>query len=255
MPTPNDIGSVLDAAASAGRGAFTEGDLRVNVVFDKQKGWLVIATCMAIPGMRNTERDNAHAGIIASALAREIRARKPELEGGFERATVHEQGGSKSWVFKWGRAPSELSAPDVEPDRKAVERLVVWARAHPDPEQRVPPHREVANGWSVILTRHLRAEAHEPGQECWHFSAMLYPGRRSSSEGDWAMLGRLMAHVQHVLKHDTQPQMLDERTNPNAAQHFIWHTDGSKCPLAETVRVAAKKMHEHQGLPNDPEPS
>lgn len=52
----------------------------------------------------------------------------------------------------------------------------------------------------------------------WHFSAVLHPRGRGSTEGDWEYLGR----VARAAGAPVDPVVPIPETNPNAVHHWHW---------------------------------
>lgn len=82
-----------------------------------------------------------------------------------------------------------------------------------------------------ILTRRLAGwQMHlswQPEGDLWFFSALLYPMGRSSTEKDWAVLGRFVASV--GAPPDPPASVLHE---PNVPHYWIWQEiDGRIIPL------------------------
>jgi hypothetical protein len=100
--------------------------------------------------------------------------------------------------------------------------------------------RVMAGAWSLMLGIHRH-----DGIEHWHFSAMLFPKGRSSTEQDWEDLGYLIAGVVGRSGYptngpDVHPLTPFETTNPNSVHHWAWHTDGT--PLDPAALQALKEM-------------
>lgn len=118
---------------------------------------------------------------------------------------------------------------------RAVEQLVAGARAKTfDTGHCVAatgfdfrtPFRVQACGWSLLLGIHRH-----DGVEHWHFSALLWPQGRSSTEDDWIRIGRVAGALAAASGHppDVQVDPLTpvETTPVNAVHHWVWHSDGS----------------------------
>ena len=70
-------------------------------------------------------------------------------------------------------------------------------------------------GWQVGLNK---GELH--GLTTWHFSALLIPPGRGSTEQDWKRLGQMVTTVQKAAGITFEPKKLE--ASPNAVQHFAW---------------------------------
>ena len=131
--------------------------------------------------------------------------------------------------------------------KSALERLVKAARKKSldAPGCAAPGGLEMlgrveAGAWSLMLGIHLH-----DGIEHWHFSAMLFPKGRSSTERDWENLGYLSAGIVGLSGYPTDGPKVDpltpfETTPPNAVHHWAWHADAS--PLDEKVLRLLKEV-------------
>lgn len=83
----------------------------------------------------------------------------------------------------------------------------------------------VINGWHVVLSLAVVKQEVEPAvveQEAvwWHFSGMLYPRGRGSTEKDWKWIGTMVGY----LSGPAEPMFWP--TNPNEPHHWSWPANG-----------------------------
>lgn len=245
MQIDDDIDTAVKIAREhRSRSAFTHENLRINLCLDRKKGWVMIVVSLT-PAASATPDELRQ---LAAQIGNKIRATS-NATGAFGPPEAHDVGAQRTWVMKWVSTASDDGAGEIvtRPDELVLDRLVGWARENPDPDKHGIQHEAfVANGWKLILTRHTDTALHTT--ECWHFSASLYPMGRGSTDEDWTMLGRLLAHVHQG--HQGEPTLITDmhETHPNAVHHWVWHPDGSACPLAAALSATAAKIHEKQGF-------
>lgn len=121
--------------------------------------------------------------------------------------------------------------------------------------------KRVLEGWELQISYRAPKTPLNPFHKgIWHVSLMLYPYGRGSTEEDWGVHGKLVAMsgcpdpIECCL---TPP----ETTDPNAAHHYTWGSDGKSLKehgigpqhaavgkkLAEAV---LDQMHKQGGKPS-----
>ena len=85
------------------------------------------------------------------------------------------------------------------------------------------PRFERLYGWQVGLSKGVVGDLDQ-----WHFSAILIPKGRSSTNKDWTRLGKMVGFVEKTAGLITEPQTI--KADPNAVQHFVWMEPKSTKP-------------------------
>lgn len=101
--------------------------------------------------------------------------------------------------------------------------------------------KRVLEGWEVQISYRPPKTALNPFHKgIWHVSLMLYPYGRGSVEADWAVHGKLvaMSGCPDIKECCLTPP---ETTDPNAAHHYTWGSDGKSLKeYGATPEAAAK---------------
>lgn len=123
---------------------------------------------------------------------------------------------------------SRLSGPTLEEIVSCL-RQDALDRVFPDPEavmragMRGQLPSATVRGWNVKLS------AQEAGSHlCWNGSALLVPSGRSSTEEDWAVLGRIVALTGAPKEAMSQiSEQIAAGLAPNRPHHWVWTTPAS----------------------------
>ena len=70
------------------------------------------------------------------------------------------------------------------------------------------------SGWQVLVSVRIYGD----GEQHWHLSCMLWPKGRSSTQDDWARLGRISS----AAGAPREPITDIEKSHPNAPIHWVW---------------------------------
>jgi hypothetical protein len=90
----------------------------------------------------------------------------------------------------------------------------------------------VHKGWSIVLSKATNPCCCALDHEHWHLSCRLVPLGRGSTLDDWRELGSIVARLQRdtgALDPSPNPVIPAEETDPNAAHHWAWNSDGISC--------------------------
>ena len=94
----------------------------------------------------------------------------------------------------------------------------------------------IVRGWRIVAS----IDPVAGGGQVWHFSASLYPPGRSSTEGDWKVLG-VVAGLSGAPP-EALRQVADQVEggfDPNRAHHWLWPVNGTDAERASVERTVA----------------